>query len=198
MAGPAGDASGAYSARIFGTGSEEYRRVLRAGLLVLALAGFVSYAAMLDLSRALVVVAVPMLTLVTLLGRYAVRRRLRWLWSQGRCTRRVVLLGRGGAVLELAHRLERERFAGLDVVAACVTAEDQAGREAAGLPVAGLADVLAMALRHGADTVAVTSASETASEYLRTLSWQLEGTGLEILVAPAWSRSPGRGCTSVR
>jgi len=30
----------------------------------------------------------------------------------------------------------------------------------------------------------VTSASETAAEYLRRLSWQLEGTGLELLVAP--------------
>jgi exopolysaccharide biosynthesis polyprenyl glycosylphosphotransferase len=32
--------------------------------------------------------------------------------------------------------------------------------------------------------VAVTSASETASVYLRTLSWELEGSGLELLVAP--------------
>ena len=43
--------------------------------------------------------------------------------------------------------------------------------------------------RHGrrgcdADTIAVTSASETAAQYLRQLSWQLEGTGIELLVAP--------------
>src|SRR3954454_3270708 len=57
-------------------------------------------------------------------------------------------------------------------------------RRARDLPVAGLDDVLALAAEHGADTVAVTSASETAAEYLRKLSWQLEGTGLELLVAP--------------
>jgi exopolysaccharide biosynthesis polyprenyl glycosylphosphotransferase len=177
--------TGAYSARFFGTGPEEYRRVLRAGLLALALAGFGSYAAGLELSRGLVVVAMPALTLVTLLGRFAVRRRLHWLWSRGRCTRRVVLVGRGGAVLELAARLERARYGGLEVVAACVTAEDRdrVGR-ARDLPVGGLDDVVSMALRHGADTIAVTSASETAAEYLRGLSWQLEGTGLELLVAP--------------
>jgi hypothetical protein len=56
--------SGAYSARVFGTGSDEYRRVGRAGLVLLAAAGFVSYAAQLDLSRALVAVAVPALTVV--------------------------------------------------------------------------------------------------------------------------------------
>ena len=177
--------TGAYSARYFGTGPEEYRRVFRAGLLALALAGFGSYAAGLELSRGLVVVAMPALTLVTLLGRFAVRRRLHWLWSQGRCTRRVVLAGRGGAVLELAARLERAPFGGLEVVAVCVTEEDR-GRvgRARELPVGGLDDVLSMAMSHGADTIAVTSASETAAEYLRGLSWQLEGTDLELLVAP--------------
>jgi exopolysaccharide biosynthesis polyprenyl glycosylphosphotransferase len=44
--------------------------------------------------------------------------------------------------------------------------------------------VVETATRMGADTIAVTSASETAAQYLRSLSWQLEGTGLELLVAP--------------
>jgi exopolysaccharide biosynthesis polyprenyl glycosylphosphotransferase len=57
-------------------------------------------------------------------------------------------------------------------------------RAAADVPVGGLDEVLALAARYGADTVAVTSSSETAAEYLRRLSWQLEGTGLELLVAP--------------
>jgi exopolysaccharide biosynthesis polyprenyl glycosylphosphotransferase len=52
------------------------------------------------------------------------------------------------------------------------------------VPVGGLDDVLALAAEHGADTIAVTSASETAAEYLRRLSWQLEGTGIELLVSP--------------
>jgi exopolysaccharide biosynthesis polyprenyl glycosylphosphotransferase len=56
--------------------------------------------------------------------------------------------------------------------------------ERVGLPVGGLDDVLTMADRFQADTIAVTSASETADEYLRRLSWQLEGSGIELLVAP--------------
>jgi exopolysaccharide biosynthesis polyprenyl glycosylphosphotransferase len=176
--------TGAYSTRVFGTGSDEYRRIGRAALLLLALAGFISYAGNVDLSRTLVV-AVPILTLATVLARFAARRRMRRLWSRGLCTRRVVVVGRGGAVLDLAAQLERERFGGLQVVAACVTAADQGRvRMARDLPLAGLDDVLAMAEEHRADTIAVTSASETAAEYLRRLSWQLEGTGLELLVAP--------------
>ena len=177
--------TGAYSPRLLGSGSDEYRLVGRAGLILLALAGFSSYAASLDLPRTLVVGAIPLLTLATLIGRNLTRRRLRSLWWQGRCMRRIVLVGRGGAVLQLAERLERDRFAGLDVVAACVTASDRARvAEARGLPVAGLDDVVETVLRHGADTVAVTTASETAAEYLRSLAWKLEGTGVELLVAP--------------
>jgi exopolysaccharide biosynthesis polyprenyl glycosylphosphotransferase len=56
--------------------------------------------------------------------------------------------------------------------------------EEGGVPVGGLDDVVAFAGRFHADTIAVTSASETAAQYLRQLSWQLEGTGIELLVAP--------------
>jgi len=177
--------TGAYSERVFSTGSEEYRCVGRAGLLLLAAAGFISYAAMLDLSRALVVVAVPVLTLATLLIRHAARQQLGKLRVQGRCTKRVLLVGRGRAVLDLAERLAKQPHIGLEVVAACVTPADRVRvGQVVGVPVGGLDDVLTLADRHDADTVAVTSSSETASEYLRRLSWQLEGSGLELLVAP--------------
>ncbi|MQA32801.1 sugar transferase [Modestobacter roseus] len=178
-------ATGAHQERFFGVGSDEFRRIGRAGLLLLAGLGFLSYAAALELSRALVVVAVPLLTLATLVARYAARRRLHRRRLRGECTKRVVVVGRGGAALELVDRLRSTGHAGLDVVALCVTPADR-GRVAqvTDLPVAGLDDVLATAARTGADTVAVTSASETAAQYLRALSWQLEGTGLELLVAP--------------
>ncbi|MDP5185277.1 sugar transferase [Blastococcus sp. BMG 814] len=177
--------TGAYSERVYGTGSDEYRRVGRAGLLLLGTTSFLSYAAALELSRALVVVALPVLVLATLLVRYAARTRLRGLRAQGLCTKKVVVVGRGGAVLELVTRLQRERFGGLEVVAAAVTPDDRARvAERAGVPVGGLDDVLLLAGTYDADTIAVTSASETAAQYLRRLSWQLEGTGIELLVAP--------------
>lgn len=178
-------ASGAYSERVFGAGSDEYRRVGRAGLVLLALSGFSSYAAALDLSRALVVVAVPALAAVTVVGRYVARRRLHGLRSRGQCTKRVIVVGRGGAALELLGRLRRQHGAGLDVVAMCVTPDDRSRvARVSGLPVGGLDDVTSLAAELGADTIAVTSASETAAEYLRRLSWQLEGSRIELLVAP--------------
>jgi exopolysaccharide biosynthesis polyprenyl glycosylphosphotransferase len=95
------------------------------------------------------------------------------------------VVGRGGAAMSLVDRFQRERFAGLEAVAVCVTTADRARvAGATELPVGELDEVLEMARRTGADTIAVTSASETAAQYLRELSWQLEGTGLELLVAP--------------
>jgi exopolysaccharide biosynthesis polyprenyl glycosylphosphotransferase len=177
--------TGAYEERSFGIGSDEFHRIGRAGLLLLAGLGFLSYAAELQLSRGLVVIAVPVLALITLVERYAARRSLHRQRMQGRCVKRVVVVGRGGAVLELVDRLRRTSHAGLDVVAVCVTGGDRARvARAVALPVAGLDDVLEVAARMDADTIAVTSASETAAQYLRSLSWQLEGTGMELLVAP--------------
>jgi exopolysaccharide biosynthesis polyprenyl glycosylphosphotransferase len=57
--------------------------------------------------------------------------------------------------------------------------------ETTGVPVDGdLDDVVEVVRRRGADAVAVTSARETAAVYLRKLSWQLEGSGIELLVSP--------------
>jgi exopolysaccharide biosynthesis polyprenyl glycosylphosphotransferase len=178
-------ATGAHAERVFGAGSDEYRRVGRAGLLALALIGFVSYAADLDLSRALAAVALPVLALATLVARYAARCLLNARRRRGLCTRRVVVVGRGSAALDLVDQLRRQPHAGLDVVAACVTRKDRVQvSEATDVPVGTLDEVLEMAGRTGADTIAVTSASETAAQWLRRLAWQLEGTGIELLVAP--------------
>jgi exopolysaccharide biosynthesis polyprenyl glycosylphosphotransferase len=177
--------SGAYTQRVIGAGSDEFRRVGHAGLLTLSLFSFVSYAAKAELSRAFVVFGIPGLVLVTLLVRVAARSVLRELRRRGACLKRVVVVGRGGAVLSLVDRLQTQRPAGLQVVASCVTETDRVRvAEITGLPVAGLDGVLAMARSVGADTIAVTSSSETAAQYLRELSWELEGSGLELLVAP--------------
>jgi exopolysaccharide biosynthesis polyprenyl glycosylphosphotransferase len=177
--------AGAHAERVFSAGSEEYRRVGRAGLVLLAGAAVVAAASGNALPRAVVLGAVPSLVVITLLLRYVARQRLSALRARGRCTKRVVLVGRGGAVRELKACLARETHFGLEVVAACVTPADRDRMSrSAGVPVGGLDDVVELALRHGADTVAVTSSSETAAEYLRRLSWQLEGTGLDLLVAP--------------
>jgi exopolysaccharide biosynthesis polyprenyl glycosylphosphotransferase len=97
-----------------------------------------------------------------------------------------VAVGRDAAVADLVLRLKNDLYAGMDVVAACVTTPGAAAHlEATGVPIEGtLEDVVDIVRRYNADVVAVTSASETAAMYLRHLSWQLEGSGIELLVSP--------------
>src|SRR3954466_6066526 len=68
--------SNAYSPKHLGNGSEEFRRVTRAGVILLAAVSVVSYAAKLDIARSFVLFAIPAMTLVTLVGRYSARKQL--------------------------------------------------------------------------------------------------------------------------
>jgi exopolysaccharide biosynthesis polyprenyl glycosylphosphotransferase len=176
-----------------GAGSEEFRSLLRAGLALVAGVSFLSYALDLDISRSLVVLAVPLTVVLAAGGRYRLRRHVHALRAQGRCLRSVVVVGRERAVLDLVQQLRREPHCGMAVVAACVPdpraahALRQEGIET----IVDLEQVALVVRALDVDAVAVTSSSETAASYLRRLSWQLEGTGVELLVAPGLTEIAG-------
>jgi exopolysaccharide biosynthesis polyprenyl glycosylphosphotransferase len=177
---------GGYSERRLGTGSYEYRRVLLAGLLALSATGVVSAAVPASGLRSVVLVGAPLTTVLTLLGRAWLRRRLHTARRAGHMTKQVVVVGREASVVDLVRRLRRDVTPGLTVVGACVPQPRKASALAeAGVPVLGdLDDAFAALERTRADAVLVASASETAGQYLRNLSWRLEGTNIEVLVAP--------------
>jgi exopolysaccharide biosynthesis polyprenyl glycosylphosphotransferase len=82
--------------------------------------------------------------------------------------------------------MRRDRHCGMQVVGACVPQPAAADLlRAEGVPVLGDLSAAAGVVRSlRADAVAVTCSSETAAVYLRRLSWDLEGSGVELLVAP--------------
>lgn len=176
-----------------GAGGEEFRGLLRAALLVLAGISVLSYALDLDVSRGLVLVAVPGTVFLSAVGRYALRRRVHALRSRGRCMRSVVAVGRERAVLDLVRQLRQEPHCGMEVVAACVPDPDGAEllRTAGIETIADLNSVAATVAVTGAGAVAVTSSSETAASFSRRLSWELEGAGVELLVAPGVTEVAG-------
>ncbi len=65
-------------------------------------------------------VALPSVTVLDLLARFALRKRLHRLRMDGRCMRKVVVVGHGAVIAELAAMLRRETYHGLALVAACV------------------------------------------------------------------------------
>jgi exopolysaccharide biosynthesis polyprenyl glycosylphosphotransferase len=179
---------GTYAERLHGTGATEYRRVGVAGVIAIAVAGYAAQVpAFAEMTR-LLLIGVPVATVLTLVNRALNRWRLHSARRQGFMIKHVVLVGRDVAVLDLARRLRRDPGAGLLVVGACVPHPRERKRlEQHGLSVlGGLDDVLQVLDEVGADAVLVPSASDTAGQYLRSLSWRLEGTNIDVLAAPGF------------
>ena len=178
--------SGGYAERRLGAGGDEFRRVLLSGVLAVAVLSTSAVVFSLPGLRAFVLVGAPVATGLSLLGRLVLRNRLHGARRNGSMTKQVVVVGREIAVADLVRRLRRDPAAGLTVVGACVPDPRNAGLLAGeGVRVlAGMQDAVAALEAVRADAVVVASASETAGQYLRDLSWRLEGTNIEILVAP--------------
>ena len=177
--------AGAYDARFIGVGTDEFRRVLNAGISLTAIVAFTAYVTKADVARGYVVIALPCTVIFDLLTRYALRKRLHRRRAVGQCMRRAVLVGHSDVVADLAAMLRRDTHHGLAAVAACVLGPD-APQAIDGLPaVAGLGNVVDVVQRTGADTVAVLACPEMSGARLRDLAWALEKTDTELCVAPA-------------
>jgi len=180
-------ANRAYEPRFLGSGSEEFRRVGRAAIVLTAVVTFTAYLIDVRVGRHYLLIALPTLALATFAGRYLLRRWVAHQREQGRFVHRTVLVGHEDGVLDLVERLGEERYHGLRIVAVCLPTRGQ--RPAlieAGIPVVGGFESVAAAVRlSDADTVAVLANADFGSEQLRQLAWDIEPSGAELLVAPS-------------
>jgi exopolysaccharide biosynthesis polyprenyl glycosylphosphotransferase len=176
---------GGYEWRFLGTGADEFRRVLNAGLSLTGALALISYAVNNELSRLYLIISMQVIVVLDLVVRFALRKRLHYLRQRGECMSTVVAAGHEMAVSQLISELRREPHHGLKVVAACLAGESDA-REVAGVPVVGdLEDTASVVRNLNAGTVAVLSCPEMDGLKLRTLAWELEKTGTDLCVAPA-------------
>jgi exopolysaccharide biosynthesis polyprenyl glycosylphosphotransferase len=178
-------AADAYRVRCLGTGAEEYKRVAAGTFWAWGVSAVVCYAGKLMVARGFVVVAAPLGLLLLLGGRALLRAWLRAARAAGRARHRVLVVGDRHAAVALARQLRREPAAGLDVIGACVPGPYDR-RLIGGIPVLGpLVDIPATVKSCGADTVAIAASSAVPSEAVRRIAWGLEGTGVDLVVAPS-------------
>jgi exopolysaccharide biosynthesis polyprenyl glycosylphosphotransferase len=179
--------AGGYDGRIIGSGAEESRRVVRAGIGVVACVAVLSYSAKLDLARGYVVLSIGFTTAFTALGRHTLRRWLYHLRRRGRYLQRTVVVGPPGPVAELIAKLSTESSHGLSVVAACLAGGNhRVLAKIADVPVCGsVMDTATAVSRFQADAVALVNCDEMDGTRLRELAWTLESTGADLCVAPA-------------
>jgi len=172
----------AYERRLLYVGTEEYQRVLGAGLAVTATVAVASYALDIDVARGYVVIALPVATAASVVTRFANRKALHATRRRGQCLRKVVVVGHELAVVGITRQLRRERYHGLDVVGACLPPRHD-GR-VGDLTVYGTFDDVARAVgQAAADTVIVLTCPEFDGESLRRLAWQLERDDIDLIVA---------------
>ncbi len=181
--------NGAYANRFVGAGSEEYRAVTRSALGLVALVAFASFALQLEFSRGVLLLSVPTMTVTTVLGRYALRRRLVAHRVTGLHLRPTLVVGDARAALDVAHRIENDpATTGMKVAAICVADLDDpvlATENYTGVPVLGTeADTVEVVDRLGVGAVAVASSPTMAGHALRRLGWALEQRDVDLLVAP--------------
>jgi exopolysaccharide biosynthesis polyprenyl glycosylphosphotransferase len=179
--------AGGYDTRFIGVGTDEFRRVVNAGVFLTATVAVVAYATKTDIARGYVVIALPAAMLFDLLNRYLLRKWLHRRRSHGLFMRRVVVVGHAPVVAGLAAELGRDSYHGLAVVAACVADPPlPSPAEIAGVPaVVGLNRVAEVVQTFQADTVAVLACPEMSGVRLRALAWELERTDTDLCVAPA-------------
>ncbi|MER7890714.1 sugar transferase [Micromonospora sp. NPDC094482] len=182
-------ALGCYDDRVIGYGADEYRRVSMASLRLAGGIAIVGYIADVGVSRGFLGISFALGTVGLEVARFAARKRLHRARSKGSgWSRKVLVVGDTAHVLELVHTLRREPYAGYQVVGACIPDALLApvAQRLGDVPVVGsFRGIPEAATAIGADTVAVTASGELTGTRLRRLGWQLEGTGIDLVVAPA-------------
>ncbi|WP_024804670.1 sugar transferase [Nocardia sp. BMG51109] len=179
--------AGTRSPRVIGSGTEEYRRLVDATLLLFGLIAILSLIFGFAVARGYLAIALP-LGLVGLI----VQRRLwrRWVTVHrlaGRCETRVLVVGGRGAAAAVVTAFSRNPESGHRVVGVCTPDGNTPGLEIDGRTIPVVGDdrsVLEAVLATGADTVAVTATDNLGPADFRHLAWELDRPGVELIVAP--------------
>jgi exopolysaccharide biosynthesis polyprenyl glycosylphosphotransferase len=179
-------AQGAYSAREFGAGAEEFKIVLLASLLALGAVGTFCYLLNIDLSRGFLLLSFVLGIPLVLAERYLIRKLLHQARIRGLLLHPVVAVGGPTALGELVEVLHRERYAGYAIVGGCVPHGMAVDEEEMRVPHLGaVEDTRRVCDEVGADTVLVARGGYSSSADLRRIAWDLEGSDIDLVVVPS-------------
>jgi exopolysaccharide biosynthesis polyprenyl glycosylphosphotransferase len=175
----------AFETRYIGTGTEEYRRTAIGGLLLFTLLAVGSYVSRAELSRAWVLMVVPLTVVLSLWSRHLLRSWLFRLRVGGRGQQKVLVVGRADAAVSVIEKLDHEPQHGLVAVGACIPPVGVHVSHVNGVPVVGDPDGILDAVDElGVHVVAVVSHPDLSGHALRRLAWALEERDVELVVSP--------------
>jgi exopolysaccharide biosynthesis polyprenyl glycosylphosphotransferase len=188
-----------YRSSHLGSGPHALAPVLRSGLAFFALLAAAHLLVGTDVSGRLLIAVVVLVVFASLLVHLVVDRIVHHAHVQGWWRQRAVVLGPALRAHALAERLRQDPDLAVDVVATFPLSNGAAGPPGtsgvrmdggtdaepsqAGTPARDIESLRGLAVDAGADVVAVTGGIGPAQ--VRSLAWALEGTGTDLLVAPA-------------
>ena len=182
---------GSRDARVLGSGSEEYKRVIASSAWLFGFVAIVSYAIKIDTARGFVGLAFPAGALGLVVARWLVRQHLSLERSQGKSSSRVLIIGGPYSAAHLVRSLQSAPAAGYLPVAAHVPGAivDAPGLKSLTVPVTGVdADfetILSVILDSNVDAVAVSAGVNMHPQDLRRLGWELAARDIGMILAPA-------------
>lgn len=169
----------------FGAGATEYKKVAHATGLSFGLLAILFLVFQWQGLRTQLIFAMPIGLLALLIGRWSWRR---WLDEQrkfGHYASRALVVGSRADTEYVIERLQRDGRLGYIVVGAA-TDDDLGDVVVAGRThavVGTMNTVAAVAREVGADTIIVASQPSNDPDFIRRLSWQLEGTAAELVLS---------------
>lgn len=181
----------------FGFVQHEARRVVRAGAHFLAVTAIIYYIVNVErVAREFLIAIIPLAVILTLLGRWLARRHLLLQRQRGHADRRAIFLGPTRTAELLVEHLTKHPHSGLTVAVAppedpqSQSVNADSSDRTSQLPVAAdTENAIQLLPTTDADLVVVTGALGAGE--LRKLTWQLEGTSIDVLVAPATGQLAG-------
>lgn len=174
------------AADIMGSGPAEYKRLAHAsgfafGVLAIAFVIF-----QWEGLRSQLILALPAGVAALLVGRWTWRK---WLLGQrrfGHYASRAIVVGTRDDVEYVIGRLQRDGQQGYIVVGTVIEDADVDRIQVGGVPfdvVGDLDEVAQVARKVRADSIVVASRPASDPDYIKRLSWQLEGTAAELILS---------------
>ena len=172
-----------YDRQVIGDGHQEFEAVIRGGVLTAAALAVFAVGADVDVPRTIVFLALPVVAVLLLGARHLARRSLHKRRARGESMRRTLVVGDASSITHVVDDLSGLPQYGYNIAGVCVPSFD-GPLPALGVPVLGtVSDVVQVAVDGEFDVVIVTG-SELSGQALRRLSWALQRTDTELVVAP--------------
>ena len=179
--------------RVVGSGFSEYARVASTSFKVFGFIGIAALLLQLNIARGYVITAFPVGVILLVASRWMWRQWLRSQRAKGRYLIRVLLVGSAGTVNHVHSEFIGRNYLGFEIVGACLPAQD-ADLGNPGIPVDCLgdfADVADVARRERVHAVALAGSEDLPPDDVRRIGWDLESTGVDLMVAPAITEVAG-------